>query len=249
MQVTQNKSSRQLAPNDGLDWQTERIFIPAAEQGRPVASVGLSVRLRNVLERQRLQLFGNLHGLSYVEFAKYRNCGRKTLDELREIVRQLQHGTEVPKFSDSRPPCVDPNIILVSPSARDVALNELPLSARLEKVLQFRGYKRLGDLHGLDIRELLKIQNCGRKCIVELRNLVRSAATGEYSPEEAAEISGYARQVAAGIDAGLHRLPARDREIFGARLFGRNGNPRTLEDVGNEFGSHESGCARSSATA
>jgi DNA-directed RNA polymerase alpha subunit len=60
---------------------------------------------------------------------------------------------------------------------------ELPVSVRLGNILQTCGCRILGDLDRRDEGELLALKNCGRTTIRELRELLRRAAAGEFSPE------------------------------------------------------------------
>ncbi len=217
-----------------LDHDHEPLFIPSAERGQLIAAFPLSVRLANVLEAANVRLSGDLHGRSFAEIARVRNCGKKTIDELREIVRSLQVGG-----SEGPPPPVvrhDPNVLQVSSGIREVLLTEIPLSVRLGNVLRAFGHVRLGDLHGINTNDLLAVRNCGRKCIVELRELLRSAEGGEFTATPVGDFGESLRVVARAIDQALKKVGARNRQIFEQRLFGNDGEPRTLEDVGDEFG-------------
>ena len=217
-----------------LDHDHEPIFIPSAERGLLIAAFPLSVRLANVLEVANVRLSGDLHGRSFTQFAGVRNCGKKTIDELREIVRSLQvGGSEAPP-----PPALrrDPNVLQVSSGIREVLLSEVPLSVRLGNVLRAFGHVRLGDLHGVNTSDLAKVRNCGRKCIVELRELLQSAEAGEFTAKPVGDFGESLRVVARAIDYGLKKVAARNRQIFEQRLFGNDGEPRTLESVGDEFG-------------
>jgi len=212
----------------------EPIFIPSEERGQLIAAFPLSVRLANVLEAANVRLSGDLHGRSFTQIAGVRNCGKKTIDELREIVRSLQiGGSEAPP-----PPALrrDPNVLQVSSGIREVLLSEVPLSVRLGNVLRAFGHVRLGDLHGVNTSDLAKVRNCGRKCIVELRELLQSAEAGEFTAKPVGDFAESLRVVARAIDYGLKKVGARNRKIFEQRLFGNDGEPRTLESVGDEFG-------------
>jgi len=216
------------------DIDHEPIFVPSEERGQLIAAFPLSVRLAKVLEAANVRLSGDLHGRSFTQFASVRNCGKKTIDELREIVRSLQVGG-----SETLPPPAvrrDPNVVQVSSGMRDVLLAELPLSVRLGGVLRAFGHVRLGDLHGVNTNDLLKVRNFGRKCIVELRELLRSAEAGEFTATSVADFGESLRIVARAIDYGLEKVATRNRQIFEQRLFGNDGEPRSLESVGDEFG-------------
>jgi hypothetical protein len=68
----------------------ERIFIPQEARGREISTFQVSVRLRHIFEHKRFCILGDIHGISYAEFGKFRNCGKKTVTELRELVRMVQ---------------------------------------------------------------------------------------------------------------------------------------------------------------
>ncbi len=198
-------------------------------------SFDVSVRLAHVFEYAKLHLLGDLQGRSYVDISKCRNCGRKTLLELHDLVRQIQHASpeEIPVEHGAR--YTDPNVLSVHPAVHSLLLKELPVSVRLENALQSRGWKTLGDLHGIDVTDLLKVQNCGRRSITELRALVSAASGGRFSATDSVDVRAALRTIAEEINAGLSRLSSRNRKIFEARLFGNSGNPRTLQDVGEQF--------------
>jgi hypothetical protein len=212
-----------------------RIFIPSAFRGQLIKTFELSVRLRNVLEYKNIRLTGELHGLYYADFIKWRNCGRKTMIELQNLVGQLQSGSDEIDLLDQQPVPVNIPLLTVPPPVSDLMLSELPISVRLEKVLQKCGCQSLGNLNGVDVNDLLSIKNCGRKCILELRELIRRAEAGEFSAIESNDLKSNILEVSNAIDRGFTRLSERDRKIYKARLFGNNGKPRTLEDVALEF--------------
>jgi DNA-directed RNA polymerase alpha subunit len=62
--------------------------------------------------------------------------------------------------------------IFIPQSVRELATTDLPVSVRLWNVLQKLGYRTLGDLHGESYKEICLAKNCGRKTIVELKDLI-----------------------------------------------------------------------------
>ena len=213
---------------------SESIFIPIADRSRSVSAFPVSVRLANVFESARIDILGDLHGRTYHAMGKIRNCGRKTLLELADLVRAIQSGgmgvLDAKPVQEAR---ADTNQICVSGSLGELVLAELPLSVRLENVLSARGFQTLGDLNGVDLRELQKERNCGRKSISELCELVRRAARGEFTAPDGAV--GFA-EILQAIDTGLAKLSARNLRIFSARVGANGAPPTTLEEVGKGFG-------------
>ena len=110
---SQPADSARSGDNNRDDWLADRIFIPVSERGRSLRTLTVSVRLSNVVGQKELHLLGDLHGKTYREIGRYRNCGRKTLEELRSIVRRIQLGGPQSPFA-SEATGSDPNIISVS---------------------------------------------------------------------------------------------------------------------------------------
>ena len=111
---------------------------------------------------------------------------------------------------------------------------DLPLSVRLEGVLQRKGVRRLRDVHGVSVCDLRGIKNCGAKTISELAHLIERAAAGEFS--EAADVAWNPAELVRALDALVADLPDRNEEILFLRLGGSSseGVP-TLEEVGAKF--------------
>ncbi len=193
----------------------------------------LSVRLAHVLEGGNIRLSGDLHGRIYADIARIRNCGKKTIEELREIVRELQLGNGI--ITAAIEPRANINVLVVPPISHTIRLEELPLSPKLANLLRFCGYSKLGDLHGVNTKELMLVKNCGRRSILELIDLLRRAELGEFNSAPEEDVAGSLRTIVQAIERAMNKVSSRNREIFEQRLFGNESNPRTLEDVGREF--------------
>ncbi|HEX8198564.1 MAG TPA: DNA-directed RNA polymerase subunit alpha C-terminal domain-containing protein [Pyrinomonadaceae bacterium] len=66
------------------------LYIPQKFKEVPLEQFSLSVRALNVLNKLEMLVLGDLQRLSFIELARTRNCGRKTVDELRKFVQQVQ---------------------------------------------------------------------------------------------------------------------------------------------------------------
>lgn len=213
----------------------DNILIPISERGRSIGSIALSVRLRHVLESRNIRILGDLNGLNYRQISKFRNCGRKTAKELQELVRGLQTGGITTKPGSAALEITNVSVFVVPASISDFLLSDLPLSVRLEKVLRRQGCDKLGDVNGFEIKDLLKVQNCGKRSIRELQDIIRRASTGEFTPPECKDLCSAVKQLAISIDAALTDLPQRNRTIFEARIGNRKVGARTLENIAKEF--------------
>lgn len=204
---------------DGKDWRFairpdsvgyDLIVIPSELRGRPIAELNISVRLHNVLASNNLQLLGDLHGLPFHRFGALRNCGRKSLLELRGLVRGLQNGEHfsVPHASKRS------HFILIPDGAFEFRPSDLPISARLASILQYMDVQRLGDLDGREFIDLLKVKNCGRITLKEFANLLKRTETGEFQipadtffPQALTDVIGL-------LDKRLMEMSPRDREVL-----------------------------------
>ena len=78
------------------------ISIPQHAQGWLLSSLPISVRLAGVLERMERRLLGDLHGLSFREIRKVKNCGRGTIAELKTLISRIQSGEFDSAVSEGR---------------------------------------------------------------------------------------------------------------------------------------------------
>ena len=163
----------------------ESIFIPQGARGQLISNFPVSVRLQHIFEYKRFRFLGDIQGISYAEFSKFRNCGKKTVAELRELVRTIQRTQPDAQLgaasqSNSAPfvPLVGDSLF-VPASVRDLKFG-LPISVRLEGVMGRKRLIQLGDLHGISVNELKGIGNCGKATIAEIVRLIEKAAAGEF---------------------------------------------------------------------
>jgi hypothetical protein len=217
------------------DCNAARVFIPIEFRGRLIKTFGLSVRLGNVFGQKNIHLAGELHGLLYEDLLKWKNCGQRTVAEFQKLVRKMQSGDEGSASPETKPAPATVSLLSVPSQARELKLSELPVSVRLENVLRLRGYQSLGNVHGVDVQDLKKLDRCGIKSILELREIIRRASEGEFSASGSNDLPANLREAASAIDCGFGRLSKRDRKIYEARLFGNNGKPRILKDVAPSF--------------
>jgi len=119
LQVQVNARKGDLAQM--LDRNVEPITIPAAAKAASFSELPISVRFRNVLEKQNLTRLGDLQGLYPNEFLNVRACGKKTQSELLGLVKRAAAGEfDVPARSA---PGLSPAELL---AALDRGLAQLP---------------------------------------------------------------------------------------------------------------------------
>jgi len=66
----------------------------------PLADLGLSVRAFNCLKVAEVKTLGDLAGLEVSDMAKFRNFGKKSLQELEELMtsKNLSFGMDLSKY-------------------------------------------------------------------------------------------------------------------------------------------------------
>lgn len=216
--------------------ESDFIFIPQEVRGQSILEFPISVRLAHVLQSADIQLTGELHGLTFSGFAASRNCGLKTLSELRELVRTLQMGQQqtstAPIVSTWHP---QPDRFFVPVDGEQLNPFELPISRRLEHVLRSKGITRLGDLQRVPFSELLKVDGCGSKSITELVQLLQRSATGEFHPSNGPFLPSETGELLRLVDRIVATLPPRNQEILSQRFGGIDNRAMTLEEVGSTF--------------
>lgn len=213
----------------------DEIFIPVEARGTPLPTPpDISARLNHVLTWKELRTFGDLHGLKVSDFAQSRNCGKKSLLELLEVIRAVQSSAASATGSQqetSEPPC-ETYRLAVSPVARGLDAYTLPFSPRAEHVLQSLGVRYLGELDGFPIDQLFHVRNCGPITVGEILDLLRRAGAGDFYISSDTLQRCTPNELLMEIDEMVCRLQPRDQEIL-KRRFGGNGQPpATLLEIG-----------------
>jgi hypothetical protein len=216
--------------------QSDQILIHEEVKARPLSVYPMSVRLAHILEFKHFRQFGDLHGLSFGEFRAFRNCGKKTVNELRGIVNMAQQVQQSPNggfVSTTNNVPVQGGCFFIAENAYELNPFELPLTARLERVLEKKGIIRLGDLHGVSVSEFRRLRNCGGKTVAELIRLLEGAAEGKFSFPLDQKVE--TRLFAEHLDAYLGQLEAFARNAVLFRYGATLPSPLTLEAVGRKL--------------
>lgn len=219
----------------------EQIFIPQEARGRAISTFQVSVRLRHIFEYKRFCILGDIQGISYAEFRKFRNCGKKTVTELHELVRAIQRAHPISHVDGISHEFTEPFVALVGDgltvpaSVQDLNFCDLPVSVRLGNVLAERKATRLGDLNGVSVSELKSIKNCGKSTISEIVNLIEEAVAGEFKTITDSNVGWSSVDLTSFLDTLILELSARDTEILELRFSGEKEQLPTLEDVGSKF--------------
>ena len=231
------KGNRRLRPTS---LRPITFSIPEYLRATPVGGPGLSERLRNLLRYAGIRLLGDLDGKRLSNFEPYRGCGQGTLWEVRCMIFKALHPGVKPDLSTRPIPMrywrpSKPTIEVVR-AAEDLRPKDLPVSVRLEGVLQGLGIERLGQLHGLPVHKLLVRPNCGRKTIAELRTLLLRAEAGEFALSQEEIASSTPADLLRHIDNLVSRLPEQKRAFLLLRFGGTGHEPQTFREIGQQHG-------------
>lgn len=225
---------RQFADEHHCELRPPALFnVPESVRNLRFCDLPISVRLANLLADMQLHCLGDLHGRPHEELLRKRFFGKRTLAELKRLVEQaaVGDGLLLPPFSPLRRPF----LCSVPESIRSLPFRDLPLSARLAKVLANLNLHCFGDFHDRPYRDLLLVANCGKKTLAELERLIVCATAGDFTPPAEAP-ADLARERVRTLDDLLATRPERDREILCCRLTASADAPPTLKKVGQKFG-------------
>ena len=209
----------------------ETIDIPSEFRGQPITAFKFSARLGHFLAYKAIRVLGNLHGLSYQELLDFPKCGRKTMDELREIIRRVQGNAAEgsPKLSD--------DLLLIPGHSQEVRVSDLDLSPRLATGLARLKVNRLGDLQTRNWRDFKGQSTFGQQTMAELRRLVERAQAGEFNPAAIDPASLQPARVVPLLDKVLAQVnTSKYRDILRCRFGAKTGQFATLQEVGSQFG-------------
>ncbi|MGI9034597.1 MAG: sigma-70 family RNA polymerase sigma factor, partial [Pyrinomonadaceae bacterium] len=228
---------------------SETIFIPRSIRAWTTETLPVSIRLWNVLRRLGYQNLGDLQGESYKEIYQTKNCGRKSLLELRDFIaeylsdndaQELTNFIERKKLSEIK--TRQSETIYIPQEARGLSLSSFSLPTRLSNVLGNLDFHLVGDLQGFAFNEFKNLGNCGKKTFLELQEFVAKIQQDDFNGEMSVPQIVLMPQelnlsrLVEFIDGFLNELPPRERDILDLR-FGASGSASfTLEEVGEKYG-------------
>ncbi len=218
-----------------LRWYSQTIDIPAGLRNQPLeawsGSCRISVRLTGVLRRAGVRVLGDLHGRKVGDFAWERNCGPKTLHELDSLARRAQSGAEKASTPESAALPQNGAGFAIPESISQLQFHELPITARLANIVRSIGARTLGDLKGRSPFELLQYQNCSRRTLSEIQQLIERAISGEFD-EAQIEESTAAAELLTLLEQGMAKLSPRENQFLLARIGAEDLPCLTFEEIG-----------------
>jgi hypothetical protein len=156
-------------------WRPEPVPTQRVEEVMPLFGV-LSIRAQNVLDRLGVTKVEELASMSRATLQKRPNCGRKTIGEIvawaeSRGVSLEGEGDKVPT-PDARGGPIDS--VEALPMEMLLSVSDVSLSVRARGCLEKLGVHHVGDLVSLTPAKLLKVPNCGRTTIRELKEALSS---------------------------------------------------------------------------
>jgi hypothetical protein len=213
----------------------EVFRIDSAHSQQKIRDLPLSKRATSALTRMGIQKLGDLDGFACDKLLLMKNCGSKTYNEIVRLVDKYTPGSRPAAVSSNPPASPDVGRLIAVPEyARSWSIQQLPLSVRLDHVLQKLNCRILGDLHGMTYNNLLDIPNCGVRTQVELQQLIAQVEKGEFSLANKEANQPPVAFLVERIDAAVNQLSPKWRQIFLERL-GGTGQPMALAEVGRKF--------------
>ncbi len=227
----------------------ETIFIPQSVRELATTELPVSIRLWNVLQRLGYRKLGDLHGESYKEIYLAKNCGRRTILELRDFIaeylseddsQEFANFIEAKKTSETKQRQME--TLYVPQEVRGLPLAAFPMPMRLANVLCDLNFRLVGDLHGFSVSNLKGVPNCGSRTISDLKTFIEKVQQGEFKIESLMPRVVFApqelnlAQLVEFIDGFLDELSPRDKDILGLRFGAAGEKPLTLEEIGGKYG-------------
>ncbi len=205
-----------------------------------VADLELSTRAHNCLRDAQIRSLQELAEMSDDQLLHIKNLGQNTLIEIREallargITAQASADDAEENSAQAQTPVRRASLLFIPQSARGRAIKDLPMSVRLEHVLEKRGCRLLGDLNGRSLEEIIKSKNCGRHTVNELVTLVQRIQAGEFDGRSETEGSREERLINF-IDDLVMGMPLRERGIVLMRYGADGSDPGTLQEIGSKY--------------
>lgn len=142
---------------------------PAVHLYRDIEQLELSVRTYNCLKNEGIRFVGEFAQKGEAELLRLPNFGRKSLNELKEILAQIGLHLGVAIFEWPQP---DPELLSRQANKLLERIEELELSVRSANCLKNDGINYVGELVQKSEAEMLRTPNFGRKSLNEIKELL-----------------------------------------------------------------------------
>ncbi len=228
-----------------IDKHYEKITAVRIAEGR-IGDIALSTRLANVLGHYKINGLERIIGMQTSPLPKWRNFGKKTFEELIEVIGQIADEIERTGQIPFHPEIGAwiPEDLKQLISLHYKIITELPiingqleaveLSTRAANALRYNGIRKVGGIVRLQKNPARIWRNFGEKSSKELIEALRMAATqivenGPARPSAAVSLRN--------IEEILSSLRPKQKQIIEMRYgFSCSGRFHTLEEAGQALG-------------
>jgi Bacterial RNA polymerase, alpha chain C terminal domain len=142
---------------------------PAVHLYRDIEQLELSVRTYNCLKNEGIRFVGEFAQKGEAELLRLPNFGRKSLNELKEILAQIGLHLGLAIFDWPQP---DPELLSRQANKLLERIDELELSVRSTNCLKNDGINYVGELVQKSEADMLRTPNFGRKSLNEIKELL-----------------------------------------------------------------------------
>ena len=229
---TENISSFcNIAVGDSITHDLNQLEIKPEQWDLPVPWFSISTRLAHLLQTVGIERLGDLSGRTFLEFWKYPNCGRKTIEELRHLLSQAQTTSQ----------SAEDDHLEVPPSLHERSPYDFSPPRRVTRLLRKYGISRLGELRQITPNELRSATRYKAETLTELSRFLdrvrQSESVVRLTRFMPSEIAGLLRALAEAIGT----LPTEKRRMTELRLGGGIDGPVwPVHDIGRELNLSES---------
>ncbi len=166
-----------------IDYHRVYYAMWRAKHNIRIETLGLSARTFNSLDRAGIQYFGELTNMSYHEIKNIKNLGRKSYDEIIELLKEYSSQMEIDrqngllKILDGAME-IDRQGFFDAIKAKTTAyktlnIDSLGFSPRTFNTLNRAGILTLGELADMTENEIKNIKNLGKRSLDEITEVVK----------------------------------------------------------------------------
>lgn len=139
----------------------------------PISNLSLSTRGYNALKRGGIDTINDLFNCPKEDILKFKNLGKKSLDEIFSIIDELNKNKELiySEISTKEPRQIKSFIGSDGHKYNDIPIEDLNLSVRAINCLKTAKINYYSELLLISADELIDIPNMGKKSLLELENV------------------------------------------------------------------------------
>lgn len=155
-------------PKESIEVNNEEEVTININISSRLDEINLTVRTYNALTDAGYKTVEDIIKLSYYDFFNIKNMGKKSADEIYNIVENIKVKNGISSET------IDDKSYYVNST-----IDELNLSVRTYNALTLAGYKTVEDIINLSYYDFMHIKNMGKKSVDEIYNKIQSIKSGK----------------------------------------------------------------------